>query len=153
MLWIILDLHFHIVKYYILQFQTKLKSKKGIDKDIIFNIKVNTSGIIKTITFFSSLSFVNCYSLCNITLPDELLYIGEKCFLNCVSLNNIKIPKNVYLINESAFENCPIDTLFIPSSVNAIGINAFKGIRNVVFEERKEFMYETFGCSNISFLN
>ena len=75
----------------ILRFQTKLKSKKGIDKDIIFNNKVNTSGIIKTITFFSSLSFVNCTKFDNIILSINDNEI-EKIYINNQKDKKNKIP-------------------------------------------------------------
>jgi hypothetical protein len=64
-----------------------------------FEINENTKIIIND-------TFKNCYNLKNITIPSNIVQIGERAFFNCKSLESIIIPESVKLINESAFALC-----------------------------------------------
>lgn len=82
-------------------------------------------------------AFVNCTSLEELTLPDNLEQIGQGAFANCISLKTVKMPKNHTLkfIEDSAFANTGLVSVVIPDGVEVIGECAFadcKYLENVV---------------------
>lgn len=72
-------------------------------------------------------AFVNCTSLKEVTLPDNLEEIEQGAFANCTSLKTVKMPKNRTLrfINDSAFANTGLVSVVIPDGVEEIGDCAF----------------------------
>jgi hypothetical protein len=50
-------------------------------------------------------SFYACSNLKNITIPNNVTYIGVGAFYNCTSLASITIPDSVTSIGRNAFEN------------------------------------------------
>ena len=98
-------------------------------------------------------AFINCKSIENLTLPDELTAIGVIAFTGCTSLKSIEIPASVTQIGGVAFYGCTgleslifgngiqINTIYnitfgncaslksieIPASVTEIWNNAFDG--------------------------
>ena len=62
----------------------------------------------------------------NITLPNNLMVIGDSAFYNCRSLESMIIPYGVISIRGSAFYNCEnLASIIIPDSVTSIGGHAF----------------------------
>lgn len=55
---------------------------------------------------FSSVSFVSCYSLKSLSLPNGVTNLPVSKFSNCYSLSSISIPKTCTTINNSAFLGC-----------------------------------------------
>ena len=72
-------------------------------------------------------AFVNCTSLEELILPDNLEQIGQGAFANCISLKTVKMPKNRTLkfIEDSAFANTGLVSVVIPDGVEVIGECAF----------------------------
>ena len=72
-------------------------------------------------------AFVNCTSLEELILPDNLEQIGQGAFANCISLKTVKMPKNHTLkfIEDSAFANTGLVSVVIPDGVKVIGECAF----------------------------
>lgn len=72
-------------------------------------------------------AFVNCTSLEELILPDNLEQIGQGAFANCISLKTVKMPKNHTLkfIEDSAFANTGLVSVVIPDGVEVIGECAF----------------------------
>lgn len=68
---------------------------------------------LKTVYLSSSLTeipfgaFAYCSALDNISLPDEIISIGQEAFEGCASLTNISMDKTVETIGLGAFYNCP----------------------------------------------
>ena len=56
--------------------------------------------------FIYANAFTNCSSLLNITIPDNVLAIGDYAFLGCSSLQDITIGKGVKEISGGAFSSC-----------------------------------------------
>ena len=91
---------------------------------------------------------MNCSSLTNITLPNNITEISFETFQGCTSLTSINIPNSVTKIGHKAFENCKsLTSIVIPNSVEAINYHAFysctnltsvtieDGINTLVFED------------------
>ena len=74
------------------------------NKEIVYfdELKYFTS-----ITKIPSEAFMECTSLCIISLPDGVTQIEDSAFENCQSLYSIKIPKSITSIGLSAFYNNP----------------------------------------------
>ena len=72
-------------------------------------------------------AFVNCTSLEELILPDNLEQIEQGAFANCISLKTVKMPKNHTLkfIEDSAFANTGLVSVVIPDGVEVIGECAF----------------------------
>ena len=70
---------------------------------------------------------VNCTSLEELILPDNLEQIEQGAFANCISLKTVKMPKNRTLkfIEDSAFANTGLVSVVIPDGVKVIGECAF----------------------------
>ena len=82
---------------------------------------------LKDNTTISNLTFYNCSSLTNITIPDSVTNIGETVFWNCISLTSINIPDSVTSIGTSAFSSCSgLKSVTIGSGVTSIGEGAFR---------------------------
>ena len=76
-------------------------------------------------------AFSNCSGLTNITIPGNVLSIGEKAFKDCSGLTSIIIPDSVESIGDLAFQNCSaLTNITIPSKVSSI-YRAFYGCRNL----------------------
>lgn len=56
--------------------------------------------------YIDDMAFANCRNLQEITLPRNLLSIGEKAFSNCVSLKELTIPENVQSMKGIVIEYC-----------------------------------------------
>lgn len=81
---------------------------------------------LKDNTTISNLTFYNCSSLTNITIPDSVTSIGYTAFYNCSSLTEITIPESVTSIEGYAFQNCTsLTSITIPDSVVMIEDGAF----------------------------
>ncbi len=80
--------------------------------------------------------FFNCTSLKEIELPESLIKIESEAFQGCSSLESIILPSNLQQIGSYAFLGCTSlgPDLYIPESVQIIGLKAFKstGVRSVV---------------------
>ena len=72
-------------------------------------------------------AFVNCTSLEELILPENLEQIEQGAFANCISLKTVKMPKNRTLkfIEDSAFANTGLVSVVIPDGVKVIGECAF----------------------------
>ncbi len=56
--------------------------------------------------YIDDMAFANCRNLQEITLPKNLLSIGEKAFSNCVSLKELTIPRYVQSLKGIVIEYC-----------------------------------------------
>ena len=64
-------------------------------------------------------------SLKTINLPNTISYIDEYCFAG-TKLERVVLPENLYYIYEATFAQCPnLQSVIIPSSVQAIDVRAF----------------------------
>lgn len=70
-------------------------------------------------------TFYGCSSLSEISLPDELEYIGESAFSGCLSLERLALPETVKTAGERAFYGCGFTQINLPSSLVSLGEAAF----------------------------
>ena len=60
-----------------------------------------------------------------IELCEGLLKIGGCAFIHCRSLKHVNIPSTVKTIGSYAFCGAPLQTRYLPDSVESIGLGAF----------------------------
>ena len=87
---------------------------------------------------FHFLHFKNCLNLREITLPDDLNYIGREAFSFCEQLKDITFGDDLQFIEDEAFLKTNIETVEVPKSVILVGDKAFG-----YCHELKEVNWET----------
>lgn len=78
-----------------------------------------------------NVTFYNAKYVRNITLPDQLLYMGKSSLYGTESLQSFTVPDGVTSIDSSCFEDSGIASIIIPASVTQIDDNAFKNCINL----------------------
>ena len=77
-------------------------------------------------------AFYNCWTLTNITLPENLTAIGEDAFRGCTSLVRMTLPNSVKTIGNNAFYNCyTLAEIDMPTELTTIGASAFATCYNL----------------------
>ena len=72
--------------------------------------------------------FSGCSSLTSIDIPDGVTSIGSSAFSHCYSLESIDIPDGVKIIENFTFNGCSsLETIDIPDGITAIGADTFIG--------------------------
>ena len=73
----------------------------------------------------------------NLTIPDNVIYIGNAAFCYCTNLSSVTLSRNIDAIGSSAFYSTKLTSIFIPKNIKTIGANAFEysKIETIVFEE------------------
>ena len=88
-------------------------------------VLLDSISIPNGVTKLSDHLFDGCMSLVSVSIPEGVTSIGEYAFFGCLSLRNISIPQNVTYIGGGAFICCAIDSITIPSGVEAINYQTF----------------------------
>lgn len=74
----------------------------------------------------SNSAFSGCRQIVSITLPENLIVLGENAFSDCIKLTECIIPNSVKTIGKRAFYNClSLLSVNIGKGVTAIGNGAF----------------------------
>lgn len=98
--------------------------------------------------YIDDMAFANCRNLREITLPQNLLSIGEKAFSNCVSLKEMTIPKNVQTLSGIVFEYCDaLEKLEVQCDYENLGLFVADcmNLKTVVFSGDIASVDENFG--------
>ena len=80
--------------------------------------KINFNKALETIGYSA---FQNCYSLTEVTIPENVTSIGSEIFKNCTSLKKVNLNNALKEIGSAAFINCYYLTeITIPKGVESI---------------------------------
>lgn len=83
--------------------------------------------------------FTACVEIYTVHLPKDLIGIGKRCFSECIGLTSITLPDSVQYIDDSAFNACSnLQIVHFSSSLRAIGENAFTGCDSLMSVELPE---------------
>ncbi len=98
----------------------------------------NSCKSLKSVTLPSNLvtigqkAFHDCDALTSFTIPDTVTLIDDYAFQNCDGLSSITFSNagNLVTIDQAAFENCTsLASIVIPNGVTTLGNCAFKGCK------------------------
>lgn len=127
--------------------------------DNLFGANAINKSIVKitfpdTITEIGEYSFY-CPELTEITLPSNLITIGNRGLIGCYNLKSLKLPNSLKTIGELALKECGFASIEIPDSVTSIGKTAFGDCENLIdiklpnnLEIISEGMFESCGSLN-----
>ncbi|MEI0559792.1 leucine-rich repeat domain-containing protein [Brachyspira intermedia] len=127
--------------------------------DNLFGANAINKSIVKitfpdTITEIGEYSFY-CPELTEITLPSNLITIGNRGLIGCYNLKSLKLPNSLKTIGELALKECGFSSIEIPDSVTSIGKSAFGDCENLVnvklpnnLETIPDSMFESCGSLN-----
>ncbi len=77
-----------------------------------------------TIEDIPPMCFAECRNLTDVTFSSSTIYIDLGAFMNCSALENVTLPENLDYIGQSAFQGTAIKEIVIPESVTKINYNA-----------------------------
>ena len=108
---------------------------------------------LESITRIEDYGLFYCWALENLTIPENVSYIGEGAFgytpiavanipsgiteikdytfQYCQDLTDVSIPNSVTSIGSCTFQGCPFTSITLPNSITAIGSNAFSYCENL----------------------
>ncbi|MEI0529049.1 leucine-rich repeat domain-containing protein [Brachyspira intermedia] len=127
--------------------------------DNLFGANAINKSIVK-ITFPNTITEIGEYSiycpeLTEITLPSNLITIGNRGLIGCYNLKSLKLPNSLKTIGELALKECGFASIEIPDSVTSIGKSAFGDCENLVsvklpnnLETIPNSMFESCGSLN-----
>lgn len=100
-----------------------------------FNLNSLKSVIFPTMTpkmnTIKENAFSECQVLTNISLPDNITYIGYSAFKGLTKLNSITLPENLKKIGDNAFDNTGLTSVILPDGIERIGWAAFANCSNL----------------------
>ena len=95
----------------------------------------------------------------NVSLPDDLVKIGDAAFYACIALALSQLPDSVKTIGASAFQRCTALQLSdLPAGLTTISQNAFMsctGLTKITFHRKPSTMFSNIfsSCTNITEIN
>ena len=92
---------------------------------------ITSLNIPSTVTTINDYAFYGMYGLASIYGFAGISSFSKFCFTSCILLTDITIPPNILTIGEGAFQNSGLTSINIPSTVTSIGIAAFKNCVNL----------------------
>ena len=110
----------------------------------------------RKVTQIAKNGFKDCKALREISIPSNVLTIGDDAFYGCSSLTGIVIPEGVTSIENSAFEGCTsLAEIVIPEGATNIGDFAFRGctsLASIVIPNSVTNIgrYAFFDCSSLT---
>ena len=93
--------------------------------DMVVPDDVVRAQVHPSVTVIPNKAFYYHTKLEEIELCEGLLEIGNDAFICCESLRHVNIPSTVKIISSYAFCFAPLQTLFLPDSIESIYPHAF----------------------------
>ena len=92
-----------------------------------YSLRENIQNLIINdgLTSIGNSAFYNLDKITSVTIPNSVVMIGESAFGACDNLSAVSLSNNLTIIGSGAFSSGKIEEIFIPSSVESIGDNAF----------------------------
>jgi uncharacterized repeat protein (TIGR02543 family) len=115
-------------EYTISNNQVTITRYTGDGRDIV--IPSTIEGL--PVTSIGDWTFMGCFGLTSVEIPDNVTSIGEQAFSDCHNLTGVVIGDGVTSIGDFAFMGCfGLTSVEIPDSVTSIGEQAFSDCHNL----------------------
>ena len=101
-------------------------------------------------------AFVECISLEQVIINDDVKSIGFAAFEDCINLKSVKLPSKLEVLGSAAFNNCSsLETISIPNLVTHLKGDTFRdciSIKNIKLPDNLESIgYNTFiNCETLA---
>ena len=87
--------------------------------------KIKECYVGEGITAIGNNFMYNSGNLRIVVLPETIVKIGDNAFYGCINLRKINIPSSLQTIGRWAFRSSKITDVYIPQSVDSIGLSVF----------------------------
>ncbi len=94
---------------------------EGSPTSIVIPEKVKFEDFEFEVSSIGNKAFYECASLENVEFGSSLLGIGEAAFSGC-GINQLNLSDNVEFIDDEAFWNCPLEYIYVPDSLQSLGL-------------------------------
>ena len=107
---------------------------KFISPSCFFNTSITKLNVPDSLTAIAPTAFANCVNLTVLDLSKTKLHeIGRQAFVKCYNFVDLVLPPTIKFIGSAAFALTGIENLTIPSGVDFIAQDAFKGMYNLKY--------------------
>ncbi len=153
---VLIDKYFH--RYYIKEYYDhNMINKEGevLDSSYIYCYNIQELFLPEHTKSIGKFCFGNCINLKYINFNSVLLQLNDFAFYNCISLENVNLPNSVTYINDYTFLNCiNLEYIRMPSSIKKIQRGTFQQcekLDNIVIPASVEQIDEFafLACSNL----
>ena len=108
---------------------TKKVTVTGLAKvtdTLVIPSSVTISGKVYKVTSVQVKAFYRNEDIVNVTIGNNVTYIGKYSFYQCPNLETVKFGKRVSVISTCAFTQCPnLESVILPASVKRLGAKVF----------------------------
>lgn len=102
-----------------------------IGADAFAGCAFETFALPKNLVRLGGKAFSGCSNLRSIEIPHGVTTIEEETFYECTSLADIKLHDDIISIRDLAFKDCAIENIKLPSNLQLIHGEAFRGCKNL----------------------
>lgn len=93
---------------------------------LVIPSSVTISGKIYKVTSVQAKAFYRNKDIVNVTIGNNVTYVGKYAFYQCPNLETVKFGKRVSVISTCAFTQCPnLESVILPASVKRLGAKVF----------------------------
>lgn len=93
---------------------------------LVIPSSVTISGKVYKVTSVQVKAFYRNEDIVNVTIGNNMTYIGKYSFYQCPNLETVKFGKRVSVISTCAFTQCPnLESVILPASVKRLGAKVF----------------------------
>lgn len=108
---------------------TKKVTVTGLAKvtdTLVIPSSVTISGKVYKVTSVQAKAFYRNEDIVNVTIGNNVTYVGKYAFYQCPNLETVKFGKRVSVISTCAFTQCPnLESVILPASVKRLGAKVF----------------------------
>ena len=93
---------------------------------LVIPSSVTISGKVYKVTSVQVKAFYRNENIVNVTIGNNVTYVGKYAFYQCPNLESVKFGKRVSVISTCAFTQCPnLESVILPASVKRLGAKVF----------------------------
>lgn len=93
---------------------------------LVIPSSVTISGKVYKVTSVQVKAFYRNEDIVNVTIGNNVTYVGKYAFYQCQNLETVKFGKRVSFISTCAFTQCPnLESVILPASVKRLGAKVF----------------------------